>query len=62
MKQYLVFIEISHGEESGIIIQDKITQEQILNLYNLNKVTVLGILNLLDKLEIKYDTVDLIIK
>ena len=62
MKQYLVFIEISHGEESEIIIQDKITQEQILNLYNLNKVTVLGILNLLDKLEIKYDTVDLIIK
>ena len=36
MKQYLVFIEISHGEESGIIIQDKITQEQILNLLEMS--------------------------
>lgn len=59
MKQYLVFIEISHGEESGIIIQDRITQEQILNLYNINKIAVLGILELLDKLKIEYDTVDL---
>ena len=62
MKQYLVFIKIYHSEVSGIIIQDQITQEQILNLDNLDKVTVFSIINLLDKLKIKYDAVDLNIK